>query len=60
MEGGCSVETTLLLPSNCPLDPLDPGRVNCRKCGNFYRARGFIKATRILNLSDLHRCPNNF
>ena len=27
MEGGCSVETTLLLPSNCPLDPLEPGEI---------------------------------
>ena len=27
MEGGCSVETTLLVPSNCPLDPLEPGEI---------------------------------
>ena len=25
IEGGCSVETTLLLPSNCPFDPTEPG-----------------------------------
>ena len=25
MEGGCSVDTTLLFPSSSPLDPTEPG-----------------------------------